>query len=329
MRWRGKNGRMPELPEVEITLRKLMPLIKNKTLVDFWTDWPRGLRLARPDFVKRDIRGRKIIDGHRTGKVIFLHLSRLAGARAKRARKPRTRVSSVRGKPERMLAFHQRMSGRLIFVRRASSTQAGRLEYKGQAYSNVLENIRVRPERWIHFLFKFSDGSELRFTDPRKFGLVWYGSSEDLQKDKYLKTLGVDLQKLTFEEFREKIKQGDQIVKAFLLRQDIIAGVGNIIADESLWQAKIHPKRKTSSLSKKEISSLFAALKKTITEILKAGGTSMRNWGHPDGKKGRYQELYKVYDRAGEKCLRCGKALQRIITAGRGTSFCPKCQSTR
>ncbi|MFY9462494.1 MAG: bifunctional DNA-formamidopyrimidine glycosylase/DNA-(apurinic or apyrimidinic site) lyase [Candidatus Sungiibacteriota bacterium] len=289
---------MPELAEVEITKRKLLPLVRNKTISGFWTDWPRGLKLARPDFVRRDIKKRKILDGHRTGKVIFLHLS---------------------GRPERMLAFHQRMSGRL--------------EYSPRSYSNVLKNIGINKRaavdgrRWTHFIFRFSDKSELRFTDPRKFGLVWYGSPEDFQKDKYLKNLGVDLKKLTFEEFREKLKTREQMIKAFLLRQDVISGIGNIIADESLWQARIHPKRKTSALSEKEIKNLFDALQKTVDEILKAGGTSMRNWLPPAGKKGGYQKLYKVYARVGEKCFRCGSKIKRIITAGRGTSFCLNCQS--
>ena len=282
---------MPELAEVEITRRKLLPLVKKKIFTDFWTDWPRGLKLARPDFVCRDIKKRKILDGHRTGKVIFLHLS---------------------GRPERILAFHQRMSGRL--------------EYHSKDYSNVLKNIRIRTRRWVHFIFKFSGGGELRFIDPRKFGLVWYGSPEDFQKDKYLKNLGVDLKKLTFEEFCEKLKTRNQIIKAFLLRQDVISGIGNIIADESLWWARIHPKRKTSEFSEKEIKDLFDALQKTVSEILKAGGTSMRNWLPPAGKKGSYQELCKVYDRAGQNCFRCGHKIRRIITAGRGTAFCPSCQ---
>jgi formamidopyrimidine-DNA glycosylase len=116
------------------------------------------------------------------------------------------------------------------------------------------------------------------------------------------------------------------MIKAFLLRQDVISGIGNIIADEALWRARIHPKRKTASLSEKEIKTLFDSLQKTVDEILKAGGTSMRNWLPPDGKKGGYQKLYKVYDRAGEKCFRCGARIKRIIIAGRGTSFCPYCQ---
>lgn len=289
---RGKNGDMPELAEVEITRRKLMPFIKNKTLVGFWTDWPRGLKLTRPDFIRRDIRRRKILDGHRTGKVIFLHLS---------------------GKPERMLAFHQRMSGHL--------------EYIATKPSLIRANGRIRQaEKWAHFILKFSDGSELRFVDPRKFGIVWYGSPEDFMKDKYLKNLGVDLKKITFEEFREKLKTRGQMLKAFLLRQDVISGIGNIIADESLWVSRIHPERKTLSLSEREIKILFGALQKTVDKILKAGGTSMRNWQAPGGKKGGYQESYKVYARAGKKCFRCGHKIRRIFTAGRGTSFCPACQ---
>ncbi|MDO8560667.1 MAG: bifunctional DNA-formamidopyrimidine glycosylase/DNA-(apurinic or apyrimidinic site) lyase [bacterium] len=282
---------MPELAEVEITKRRLLPLVKNKVFSNFWTDWPRGLKLARFNFVLRDIRGRKILDGYRIGKVIFLRLS---------------------GKPERVLAFHQRMSGRF--------------EYVPKNHPQILKNLRMKKTNHAHFVFRFSDKSELWFIDPRKFGIVWYGSPEDLQKDNYLKNLGVDLKKLTLEEFHEKLGARNQAIKAFLLRQDVISGIGNIIADESLWNARIHPKRKISSLSGKEMKNLFGSLQKTVDEILKAGGTSMRDWMPPTGKRGGYQKLCKVYGRVGKKCSCCERIIKRTIVAGRGTSFCSHCQ---
>lgn len=285
---------MPELAEVEITRRKLLPLVRGRRILDFWTDWPRGLKLQKPNFVRRDIRGRKILDGHRTGKVIFLHLS---------------------GTPERMMAFHQRMSGRLEYAPR-------------RVHSHIRANERMknRPAKWVHSVFRFSDGSELRFVDPRKFGLVWYGSPQELNGDKYLGCLGRDARDIKFSGFSKIIRSGRGMIKPFLLRQDNFAGIGNIIADESLWLAKIHPRMNIAKLENPQTIMLYRAIQKTIASMLSSGGTTLRNWGHPDGKIGGYQEKRLIYGKAGEPCPRCHRKLKRIIVGGRGTTVCPKCQ---
>lgn len=275
---------MPELAECEITRRKLLARVKGKVFAGFWTDWPRGLKLAEPGFIGRDITGRKILNVRRQGKVIFIDLS---------------------GRPEKKLAFHQRMSGRLECF---------------DAFKNL------RANRHAHFVFRFVDGSRLLFVDPRKFGVVWYGEPKDFVKDRYLRTLGEDLTETSFGRFFDRIKERKQAIKAVLLRQDVVSGIGNIIADESLWEGGIHPAKRASLLCREEARKLFRFLRNTVYEILKAGGTSMRDWGHPDGQRGSYQDRYKVYGRAGQKCLRCAGTLQRSVVAGRGTTFCNFCQ---
>jgi formamidopyrimidine-DNA glycosylase len=111
------------------------------------------------------------------------------------------------------------------------------------------------------------------------------------------------------------------------LRQDIFSGIGNIISDEALWLAKIHPKTSIARLHGRDISKLYKNLKKVIKAILKQGGTSMRDWSHPDGKSGNYQEKFKIYRR--KICPRCRTALARIVVGSRKSSVCPKCQRIR
>ena len=278
---------MPELPEAEITKRKLS-VLEGKTIAGFWCDWPRALRIVKSAArINRDIKGFKISKLRRRGKAIFIDLS---------------------GKGEkRLLAFHQRMSGKLII-------------------SSKSDNQNIKKSHIRAKLF-FTDGMELLFIDPRKFGIVWYGSAEKVMRDSYLASLGPDMLSLSLTGFKNRLnKKG--MVKPVLLRQDVVAGIGNIIADESLWRSKIHPTRQACGLSDKEITKLYDSIKQVIALGIKKGGTSMRDWGHPDGNKGRFQENFKVYARKGGLCYDCksGK-IKRILVGGRGSWICPKCQS--
>ena len=129
-----------------------------------------------------------------------------------------------------------------------------------------------------------------------------------------------------FSEFKKRIQNKSGVIKQVLLDQKFISGIGNIIADESLWYSKIHPKRTAYNLNGREIYKLFHGLKCVIRRILKSGGSTMRDWSHPDGEAGGYKRIRWVYGRAGEKCPRCKYLIKRIVVAGRGTSICEKCQ---
>ena len=115
-------------------------------------------------------------------------------------------------------------------------------------------------------------------------------------------------------------------IKAFLLDQKNLAGIGNIMADEILWHAKIHPERKIVTLSSGEIKKLWSSLRAVLKKSIKLGGSSMRDWLHPDGSNGGYFEKRKVYDREGEKCFRCKGVINKSKVAGRGTYLCEICQ---
>ncbi|MBI4132811.1 MAG: bifunctional DNA-formamidopyrimidine glycosylase/DNA-(apurinic or apyrimidinic site) lyase [Candidatus Sungbacteria bacterium] len=285
---------MPELPEVEITRRKLLPALKSQRILDFWTDWPRGLRLANRQELRRDITGRSIRNVQRRGKVLFFELS---------------------GLPRRILAIHLRMSGRL------------EVSPSGRKFRRSTKFASPEPaRRWTHFRWRLSGGRELRFVDPRKFGLVWYGDERELRQNSYLASLGDDARDIAARRFLGALASRRGMIKPLLLRQDVFAGIGNIIADEALWWAKIHPQQELAGLPPRDRIRLHRAVRETIRVMLAAGGTTLRNWGHPDGRTGHYQERRLVYGKSGQPCPRCRSRLLRLFVGGRGTTICPKCQ---
>ena len=209
------------------------------------------------------------------------------------------------GKPERSFAVHLGMSGRLWVV--------------------AASELPSRPTHWV---WELSGGVEIRFLDPRKFGTVWYGSSAAFARDPYLGRLGQDARGIPKNAFLRALAGCRAMIKPLLLRQDIIAGVGNILADEALWRAKIHPKTIAAALAPPKFAALARALAATIRESIAAGGSTLRDWSHPDGEQGTFRERHRVYGRAGLPCPRCRAALRRITVGGRGTTICPRCQAT-
>lgn len=250
---------MPELPEVEITKRKLEPLLLGKRILD--------------------LGNKKILKLERRGKAILIHLS-----------------------GDKIFAFHQRMTGKLLVVEK---------KFK---------------DKYVRFRFKLSSGKDLVFHDVRKFGVMWYGSAKKVLLDPYFMKLGSDPLEIDFEKFKERLRAHRGMVKPLLLRQDVLAGVGNIVADESLWKAKIHPRKIIENLTTQELKRLYQALRYIIVKSIRLGGTTMRDWLHPDSTEGGYFAKRFIYGRKGEKCRRCGTIIVRTVVGSRGTFICGRCQ---
>lgn len=170
-------------------------------------------------------------------------------------------------------------------------------------------------DRLILFL---SGNTKLVFNDVRQFGKCIITST--------LINLGEDALAIKFPEFRNLITTKNKIIKNFLLDQKNIAGIGNIYADEILWDTGIHPLRKTNTLKHFEILKLFQSVKNILRLAIKKGGTSSRDYRKPDDTKGEYYKIRKAYQRTGEKCSQCGGIIKRILVGGRSTHFCPKHQ---
>lgn len=175
-----------------------------------------------------------------------------------------------------------------------------------------------------HGFFELDDGNELRYTDIRRFGRMLLVPSAGLPE--FQSRLGYDALFVSAREFAGQVQRRRARIKAFLLDQKALRGMGNIYADESLWRARIHPARLAASLSAEEIARLHQAMGRVLRAAIKLGGSSISDFLDAEGKPGSYQMRHRVYGREGEKCYRCGARIQRIIVAGRSSHFCPRCQ---
>jgi formamidopyrimidine-DNA glycosylase len=175
-----------------------------------------------------------------------------------------------------------------------------------------------------HVFFALDDGREMRYTDIRRFGQMRILTVET--RDAELGKLGLDPLEATEDEFVAKFLGRRARLKALLLDQRVLRGMGNIYTDESLFRSRIHPKRLGANLSSDELHKLHRAVREVLTEAIRLRGSSISDYVDADGQRGEFQLRHRVYQREGKKCLRCGEAIQRAIVAGRSSYFCPKCQ---
>ncbi len=175
-----------------------------------------------------------------------------------------------------------------------------------------------------HAFLALDDGRELRYTDPRRFGRIRI--LEGREKEKVLKEFGLDPTEATGEEFADKIRERRARIKALLLDQRVVRGMGNIYTDESLWRARIHPMRLGASLKDEELNKLYRAVRDVLKEAIRLRGSSVSDYVDSEGLPGEFQKRHRVYQRQGKKCFRCDAKIRRVIVAGRSSYFCPTCQ---
>jgi formamidopyrimidine-DNA glycosylase len=177
-----------------------------------------------------------------------------------------------------------------------------------------------------HVFLALDDGRELRYNDVRRFGrmaLLANGAHEPV-----LGGLGVEPLEVSEAEFRTRIQARKSRIKAVLLNQSVLRGIGNIYADESLWRAKIHPEKIGARLQDDELRRLHRAVQHILREAIRLRGSSISDYVDLDGGRGEFQQKHRAYQRDGKKCPRCGTIIRHIVVAGRSTHFCPQCQPT-
>jgi formamidopyrimidine-DNA glycosylase len=187
-------------------------------------------------------------------------------------------------------------------------------------------SLLVNPpdDKFSRAVFQLDDGAALHFRDPRKFGVMWLDRDESAVARKLgPEPLDADF---TVARLAEILRKHKAPVKPVLLDQSIIAGIGNMYADESLYEARIHPERPADSLTEKEIEALYRAIRRVLRAAIKNKGASVRNYIRPDGEIGSAHDEFRVAHGTGKNCPRCGTAIKRIVVRGRGTYFCPSCQ---
>lgn len=287
---------MPELPEVETVRRGLSGLIIGKVGTHATSDTPKSFPNPIGD-VNNFLIGASVTAIRRRAKVLMIDLS-----------------------TDYSLVIHLKMTGQLVFVDRDERFGAG---HPNDSLVDAL------PDKSTRVTLQFQDGSQLFFNDQRKFGWVKLMPTVEIPDLAFMKKVGPEPLDDTFtpKQFAERFaRRARTNIKAAILDQSVVAGVGNIYADESLWGAKIHPKRLVATITSAEFQELYTDLRAVMNLSIEKGGSSNRNYVNAEGKRGSYMDFARVFRREGLACPRCGATIEKLRVAGRGTHICPVCQ---
>ncbi len=217
------------------------------------------------------------------------------------------------------LVVHLKMTGQLVY--------RGETSFGAGHPTDSL--IGVLPDRSTRVTLEFTDASKLFFNDQRKFGWMRLIPTDEIFQLPFMQKVGPEplLADFTAEQFAARFaRRAKTSLKAALLDQTVVAGVGNIYADESLWGAKLHPQRLVGGLTTAEFEALYIALRLVMNLAITKGGSTDKNYVNAEGKRGSYMDFARVFRREGLECPRCGNEVIKLRVAGRGTHICPHCQ---
>ncbi len=286
---------MPELPEVETVRRGLHNLIIGRKVKVVEHDTPKSFPNA-PHDVTEFLVNAEITNVRRRAKVLMIDLSTAY-----------------------TLVIHLKMTGQLVF-RGESAFGAGHP-------SDSL--IGELPDRSTRVTITFTDDSHLYFNDQRKFGWMKLMPTVEVPNSSFMQKVGPEPLEDDFspQDFAARFtRRARTSIKAALLDQTVIAGVGNIYADESLWGAKIHPQRLVNTITPAEFKKLYTELRAVMNLAIEKGGSTDKNYVNAEGRRGSYMDFARVFRREGKACPRCGTTIIKFKAAGRGTHICPHCQ---
>lgn len=285
---------MPELPEVETIKIGLAKLLPGRVIegVDF--DWPKSFPNAAAD-VQKFVQGAEIAAVKRRAKVLLIELS-----------------------TNYTLVIHLKMTGQLVF--RSASEKFG----AGHPNASLVGDL---PDKSTRVTLTFSDGSKLFFNDQRKFGWMRLIPTPEVMNLDFFKKVGPEplSADFTWQDLMERLQRRKNTnIKAAILDQAVVAGVGNIYADESLWGAKIHPATLVRDVKPKQFEELYKVLVTVLKLSIEKGGSTDKNYVDAEGKHGSYLSFANVFRREGQPCPRCGTIIEKIRIAGRGTHICAR-----
>ncbi len=291
---------MPELPEVETIKRGLIKFIKHQQLRA--TDI-----LCAKSFIGEPAQG-IVQDIRRFGKALVIDLD-----------------------TGQSLMIHLRMTGQLIYdsndktVNNNSPVESGNRFAAGHPSDNFTANL---PNKQTRVILHFNNGT-LYFNDQRKFGFIKSIPTATVEQDPFIQKLAKEPWTMSTDEFYDKLQHHkNSLIKATILDQTIITGLGNIYADEALFASGIHPERKSGTITKQEAAKLLQSACNVMDKSIASGGSTMATYVKADGTKGDYLELFaQVFHRQGQPCPCCGTTIEKLKVAGRGTHICPHCQS--
>jgi formamidopyrimidine-DNA glycosylase len=277
---------MPELPEVETIANGLNARVAGDTIESVWLGKKPEPLKSSAKEIARTLDGARIQKVRRVGKHIVFDLKR--------------------EKANAQWIVHLGMSGRM-----------------------VIAEPDAEIAKHTHAIAKLASGKELRFVDPRRFGrlsVVNAGGAKGKDVGEGFTGPGSEPLTISPADFARLFQKRNTPIKAALLNQKLLHGVGNIYADESLYRAGIRPRRKASSLTKLQLIKLHSAVQTVLKEAIKLGGSSVSDYVDASGEEGFFQLQHRVYGRTNAYCYVCNTPIKRIVVGGRGTHYCPKCQ---
>lgn len=288
---------MPELPEVEVVRMGLIELVVGQNILGLKSvNSPKSLIGSASD-IKQFVVGSKIINVRRRGKLLIIDLS-----------------------SEYCLVVHLKMTGQLVYRSHDEQTSFG----AGHPTNSLVGKL---PDASTRATISLENGT-LFFNDQRKFGWIRLLHRGQLDDIGLYRTMGPEpLDGLGEEIFSKRLsRKANSRIKPAILDQSVIAGVGNIYADESLWMSQIHPATRVKNISEDVRALLLSSIIESMRTSIAHGGSTDRNYVNAEGKRGSYMTFAKVFRREGKDCLRCGDEIIKIKLAGRGTHFCSTCQ---
>jgi formamidopyrimidine-DNA glycosylase len=288
---------MPELPEVETVKRGLEPVLRGR-LIERVELRRAGLRFAFPKGFATRLAGLRVAGLSRRAKYILVELD---GGQS--------------------LLVHLGMTGRFTVLTPKGVDNLGAFYFEAAAGQGA-------DGPHDHVVFHLSEGIRLVYSDPRRFGMMDLLVTAEASEHKLLKDLGVEPlgNELSASYLSAKFKGKSAPMKAALLDQRIIAGLGNIYVCEVLFRSRISPKRKAGSVKLLQLEELVRHIRDILNDAISAGGSTLQDFQSTNGEQGSYQQRFQVYDREGEPCVTCGKPIKRMVQSGRSSFYCGTCQ---
>jgi formamidopyrimidine-DNA glycosylase len=293
---------MPELPEVETIARGLAKRVTGEVIESVWLGRKKEPLKSPAAEIASVLEQSRIAEVRRMGKHIVFDLDRVARAPApangikSQSRRKNTFPGSARQAKAQWIV-HLGMTGRLQVC-----------------------DPQAETAKHTHAVLKLSSGRELRFVDPRRFGRLSVSASGEFD------ATGVEPLETDLERFVELFRRRKTPIKSALLNQNLLRGVGNIYADESLFRAGIRPRRRAASITREQLRKLYLSIQEVLKEAIALGGSSVSDYVNADGEEGFFQLQHRVYGREGEPCLVCKTPIKRVVIAGRSSHCCPTCQ---
>jgi formamidopyrimidine-DNA glycosylase len=295
---------MPELPEVETIRRRLGKKVIGHRIERAVVRLGKIVVHPSPRVFQQAVRSERIQGIARRGKYLLFET------------------------PKTIIVVHLGMTGQLTYwdQRRTDDRQ-----FRVHPLTGLQRARQHRVDKHTHVTLYFADGNALHYRDIRQFGKWRLYRKEEFEQSGFLKRLGLEpfTPDYCWSAFQQLLEGRARCMKTLLLDQGFVAGVGNIYADEALFEARIHPERVASSLSRTEKLRLFRAIPLVLERGLENNGTTIQDFIDPDGEEGGNQEFLQVYGRKNENCLRCRTPIQRLVIGQRSSHFCPRCQPAR